>query len=84
METINTEYKTLSQALKCKSYGVFVNTDGEYCTVGSYYIGNKRKFQIIFSKPGNNETATRFAINTTSEKKVLKLLYRKCPIPKNQ
>jgi hypothetical protein len=73
METINTEYKTLSQALKCKSYGVFVNTDGEYCTVGSYYIGNKRKFQIIFSK-GLNDIATKPAINTTSEKRVLKFL----------
>lgn len=74
METINTEYKTLSQALKCKSYGVFVNTDGEYCMVSSYYVGNRIKFKIIFSKPGNNETATRFAINSTSEKKVLKVL----------
>ena len=73
METINTEYKTLSQALKCKSYGVFVNTDGEYCTVGSYYIGNKRKFQIIFSK-GLNDIATKPAINSTSEKRVLKFL----------
>lgn len=70
----NIGYQTLGEALKAKSYGVFVNTDGEYCTVSSYYIGNKRKFQIIFSKLGNNETATRFAINSTSEKKVLKVL----------
>ena len=74
METINTEYKTLSQALKCKSYGVFVNADGEYCTVGSYYIKNDKKFEIIFSKGLNGGLATRPAIKSTSEKKILKVL----------
>jgi len=75
MENLTTEYKTLGQALKTKSYGVFKNDKDEYCNVRYYYVGDKKKFQIIFSKGlGLNDIATRYAINTTSEKKVLKVL----------
>jgi hypothetical protein len=74
MEIINTKYKSLGEALKCKNYGVFVNSDGEYCTVGSYYIKNNNKFEIIFSKGLNGGIATRPAIKSTSEKKILKVL----------
>lgn len=74
MENLTTEYKTLGQALKAKSYGVFKNDKDEYCNVRYYYVANKKKFQIIFSKGGLNDIVTRFAINTTSEKKVLKVL----------
>ncbi len=69
------ENKTLYQLLKGKTYGLFVNDKDEHCYVGSYYTGNKRKFQIIFSKGlGGNDIATKPAINTTSEKRVLKFL----------
>ena len=67
------ENKTLGQLLKGKTSGIFVNDKDEYCYVSSYYTGNKRKFQIIFSK-GLNDLVTKPAINTTSEKKVLKFL----------
>lgn len=67
------ENKTLGQLLKGKTSGVFVNDKDEHCYVGSYYTGNKRKFQIIFSK-GLNYIATKPAINSTSEKRVLKFL----------
>ena len=67
------ENKTLGQVLECKSYGVFINDKGEYCTVSSYYIKNNKRIQVTFSK-GIGTIATRPAITTTSEKKVLKLL----------
>jgi hypothetical protein len=67
------ENKTLGQVLECKSYGVFVNDKGEYCTVSSYYIRNNKRIQVTFTK-GIGTVATRPAITTTSEKKVLKLL----------
>jgi len=63
---------TLSMTLKAKSFGLFVNTKGEYCTVGTYYSKSTKKFQVIFAKPG--EIAKRFAINTISENKVKKIL----------
>ena len=67
------ENQTLGQILGAKSSGVFINDKHEYCSVYSYYIRNKRKFQIIFSK-GLTNIATRPAINSTSEKKILKFL----------
>jgi hypothetical protein len=64
---------TLGQLLKGNSSGKFVNINGEYCTVLRYYIGNKQKFQVIF---GENlfSISTRPAINSTSEKKIVKFL----------
>jgi hypothetical protein len=67
------ENKTLGQVLECKSCGVFVNDKGEYCTVSTYYIKNTKRIQVVFSK-GIGNPATRNAITTTSDKKVLKLL----------
>jgi hypothetical protein len=64
--------KTLNDLLRGKSYGVFKNTNGEYCQVSRYYEKNNEKFKIIFSK--GYEIAKRYAINTSSEKKVLKLI----------
>jgi hypothetical protein len=65
--------ETLGIILKGKNSGVFKNDNGEYCQISRYYIGNNHKFQIIFSK-GLGDIAMRGAINTTSEKKVLKLI----------
>ena len=69
---MNTE-KTLGQILQAKNYGLLVNDKGEYIYVIRYYNKNTLKFQVIFSK-GLGDIATRPAINTTSEKKVLKLI----------
>lgn len=65
--------ETLGILLKGKNSGIFKNTNGEYCQIRRYYIGNNQKFQIIFSK-GLGDIAKRGAINTTSEKKILKLI----------
>lgn len=66
--------ETLGILLKGKNIGIFKNTNGEYCQISRYYIGNNQKFQVIFSKGGLGDIATRGAINTTSEKKILKLI----------
>ena len=71
MTTVET--KTLGILLKGKNSGVFKNANGEYCRISRYDIGNNPKIQVIFSK-GVFDIATRNAINTTSEKKVLKLI----------
>lgn len=69
------ETKTLGIILLGKNSGVFKNDKGEYCHVSMYYIRNTQQFKIIFSKDiVGGEIATSPAINTTSEKKVLKLL----------
>ena len=65
--------ETLGILLKGKNSGIFKNTNGEYCQISRYYIGNNQKFQVIFSK-GMSDIATRGAINTTSERKILKLV----------
>ena len=65
--------ETLGILLKGKNSGIFKNANGEYCQISRYYIGNNQKFKIIFSK-GLGDIAMRGAINTTSEKKVLKLI----------
>ena len=65
--------ETLGILLKGKNSGIFKNTNGEYCQISRYYIGNNQKFQVIFSK-GFGDIAMRDAINTTSEKKILKLI----------
>jgi hypothetical protein len=68
-----TTEKTLGQILLGKSNGLLVNDKGEYIYVIRYYNKNALKYQVIFSK-GLGDIATRPAINTTSEKKVLKLI----------
>lgn len=65
--------ETLGILLKGKNTGIFKNAKDEYCHISKYYVGNIQKFQIIFSK-GLGDIAIRNAINTTSEKKVLKLI----------
>ena len=69
----NTINQTLGQILKGKNNGIFVNPNGEYINVTRYYVKNRLKFQIIFCK-NIYDVATKPGINTTSEKKVLKLL----------
>jgi len=64
---------TLGQLLQGKSFGTFINTNGEHCVVSRYYIGNKLKFQVIF-RENLHSLATRPAINSTSEKRIVKLL----------
>ena len=66
-------YNTLAEALKAKNNGLFINSNGEYCNVSRFYIKNTLRFQVTFN---NNFTdiATRPAINSTSEKRILKLL----------
>jgi hypothetical protein len=65
-------YTSVGQALKAKNFGTFINTNGEYCTVSRFYIKNNLKYQVVFSK--GFDIATRPAMNTTFENKVLKLL----------
>jgi hypothetical protein len=65
-------YTSIGQALKTRNFGTFINTNGEYCTVSRFYVKNTLKFQVVFSK--GFETATRPAINSVSENKILKLL----------
>lgn len=65
--------ETLGILLNGKNSGLFKNTNGEYCQISRYYIGNNQKFQVIFSK-GLGDIAMRGAINTSSEKKILKLI----------
>ena len=64
---------TLGNLLKGKNSGVFKNNNGEYCQIIRYYVGNNKKFQIIFSK-SLTDIAKRNAIITTSEKRVLNLI----------
>lgn len=68
-----TTEKTLGQILLAKNTGVFVNDKGEFIYVVRYYQKNTLKFEVIFSK-NLYDIATRPAINTISEKKVLKLI----------
>jgi hypothetical protein len=63
----------LHRLLKGKNGGTFKNPEGKYCRVLRYYGKNKEKFEIIFAKNWN-ETAWRYAIQSTSEKKVVKFL----------
>jgi len=64
---------TVGELLKCKTKGVFKNTENEFCMVLSFYVSNKRRFQIIFSKD-YSEIAVKPAITTSSESKVLKTI----------
>lgn len=66
-------YQTLGQALKSSNYGIFVNSNGEYCNVTRYYVKNTLKIQVVFNKGGIG-LVTRNAINSTSEKKIVKFL----------
>lgn len=68
----DTEMK-LDNLLKGNNSGVFKNSNGEYCQIIKYYVGNNKKFQIIFSK-SLTDIAKRNAIITTSEKRVLNLI----------
>ena len=68
-----TTEKTLGQILLSKSNGLLVNDKGEYIYVIRYYNNNKLKYQVIFSK-SLTEMARKPALNTTVEKKVLKLI----------
>lgn len=65
--------ESLGIILKGRSFGIFKNNKNEYCQISSWYQKNTRKFQVIFRKDCQ-EIASRFAINTTSEKKILKLI----------
>lgn len=65
--------KTLDTLLNGRNYGIFKNANGEYCRIRRYDLGSNPKIQVIFAK-GVFDIATRNAINTTSEKKVLKLI----------
>jgi hypothetical protein len=69
----NTINQTLGQILLGKSNGLLVNDKGEYIYVIRYYNKNALKYQVIFSK-GLTEMARKPALNTTVEKKVLKLI----------
>jgi hypothetical protein len=62
---------TLSNLLLGKSSGNFVNSKEEYCRVNYYYLKNQKYYQVIFCIDG---MATRPAIKSTSEKKVIKIL----------
>jgi hypothetical protein len=69
----NTINQTLGVILQGRNEGVFVNDKGEFINVVRFYQKNTLKFQVIFSK-GLGDVATRPAINTVSEKRVLKLI----------
>lgn len=68
------ETKTLGQILLGKNYGIFKNNKDEQCTVSRFYVNNKLKYQLVFPSNVIGEPSKRPAINTTSEKKILKLL----------
>ena len=75
METIFIPYVNVEITLKCNSSGEFVNKNGEYCQVSYSYNKDRKTFLIVFKQPsGPMFTASRYAINTVSEKKVRKLL----------
>ena len=65
--------KTLGMILGGRNFGVFKNREGEFCRISRYYVKNTCKYQVIFQKDVG-DLATRYAINTSSEKKVLKLI----------
>lgn len=70
-------YETLSQALKGKSSGVFKSqATGEYVTISTWYERSTKRIQAIFKKNIGDITvgATRYAINTISEKKIVNML----------
>jgi hypothetical protein len=67
--------KTLAQHLKTLNYGIFINDKNQYCKVTTWYDKSTFKIQVTFQK--NNEPAYDFALNTTSIKKVEKLLNEK-------
>jgi len=66
------ETRTLGMLLKAKSFGTFKNQNDEYCRVSTWYDRNTKKIQVVFCKDG--EIASRFAILSTSEKKIVNLL----------
>jgi len=57
-----------------KRYGIFKNDKNEYCQVTRFYANNKEKYTIIFSDGKIGSIANKPAINTTMEKKVVKIL----------
>jgi hypothetical protein len=59
--------------LGSKNGAKFVNNNGEYCIINRYYVNNKLKYQVIFAETITS-LATRNAINTTSEKRIVKLI----------
>lgn len=69
---VATQIPSLSSLLKCKSFGLFVNADGEHCTVSQYYLKNTKNIQVCFTD--GKKVATRFAIRSTSDKRIAKLL----------
>lgn len=70
------QFENLNQALKCKSSGVFKSPIGEYVTISTWYDKSTKRIQAIFKKDIGDTTigATRYAINTISEKKIVKML----------
>jgi hypothetical protein len=68
-----TTEKTLGQILLGKNNGTLINDKGEYIYVIRYYNKNALKYQVIFSK-SSTEMARKPPLNTTVEKKVLKLI----------
>jgi hypothetical protein len=64
--------ETLNTILKCKSFGTFKNDKDEYCRISTWYEKHTKKIQVIFCKEG--EVANRFAITSTSEKRIIKLI----------
>lgn len=68
------EAKTLGLILQGKNCGKFKNDKNEQCTISRFFINNKLKYQIVFPSNVVGEPSKRPAINTTSEKKILKLL----------
>jgi hypothetical protein len=64
---------SLGILMKSKTTAKFVNNNGEPCVLSKYYINNKQKIQVIFSN-SLNDIAYKPAINSTSEKKIVKFL----------
>lgn len=64
--------QSLELVLMCKNDGIFINDKGEHCSVSKYYIKNTLNIFVTFSN--GNGVATRNAIRSTSEKRILKLL----------
>ncbi len=71
----NDQNITIGLLLNGKNFGRFKNDQNEFCTVTRYYVKNQVKYQIVFSDESPNSIAYKPAIRTTSEKKVLKVLF---------
>jgi hypothetical protein len=70
---MNANFNNIGEILGCKNYKTITTDGGVDIEVSSWYQRNTRKFQIFFMKgEGRDRRAVRYAVNTVSEKRVVK------------